>query len=515
MSIMRRLVSFYAKRKQKSIDEVLTNPIEITNEKLMSILHRHRDTLLGKQYRFDEITTPEQFRQQVPLSDYESMKPYFELTYADPGGGILTKDPVYWYLQTSGTSGEPKKLPVTKRGLKDVSGVTALCWMAFMNAEPENPKIVDGTLITFGAAPELGSINGVKVGYATGVYARNQNALFQRLIEPGEDVFNIDDMDLKMRKYAELMATRDVTGIQGITTLSLALVRRMQNQYGPWLLDRFAGTQHESRIRDALRDHGTLDVGALWPNLRLVLASGIDPDPYREWISNTLPNATLWNMYGASEGVFAGQLVPDMEGMQLFTNTNYFEFIPEDVVNEQDPEVLPLSDVKAGNRYEIVITNIQGYYRYRIGDMVTFESTNPYTIRSIGRCGNVVNLAGEKITEEQVARAMRQTAEKTGYEILDYSVIGIIEGSRGHYVIAAMFQHDRVDAVEFVTAYEEAMKTINPEFRGSRETGAIGPTVLYRMNSSAFEHRVRTHHLQAKPVPLTTDTDVLSICEAI
>jgi hypothetical protein len=311
------------------------------------------------------------------------------------------------------------------------------------------------------------------------------------------------------------MATRDVTGIQGITTLSLALVRRMQNQYGPWLLDRLAGTEHESKIRDALRDDGTLDVGELWPNLRLLLASGIDPDPYREWINKTLPNVTLWNMYGASEGVFAGQLLSDLEGMHLFTNTNYFEFIPEDQASQENPDVIPLSDVKAGNRYEIVITNVQGYYRYRIGDMVTFESTDPYTIRSIGRCGNVVNLAGEKITEEHVARAMRQTAEKTGYEVLDYSVVGIIEESRGHYAIAAMFQQDSVDAVEFVTAYEEAMKRINPEFRGSRETGAIGPTVLYRMNSSAFERRVRTHHLQAKPVPLTTETDVLSICEAI
>jgi phenylacetate-coenzyme A ligase PaaK-like adenylate-forming protein len=515
MSIMRRLVSFYAKRKQKSIDEVLNKSIELSEEKLISILNRHKDTVMGGRYGFDEISTSEEFRQKVPLSDYCSMKQYYELTYADPSGCILTKDPVYWYLQTSGSTGKPKKLPVTKKGLKDVSSVTALAWMAFMNAEPENPKIVDGTLITFGAAPELGSINGVPLGYATGVYARNQNALFQRLIEPGEDVFNIDDMDRKMRTYAELMATRDVTGIQGITTLSLALVRRMQNQYGPWLLDRFAGTQHESRIRNALRDDGTLDVGELWPNLRLLLASGIDPDPYREWITKTLPNVTLWNVYGASEGVFAGQLLSDIEGMQLFTNTNYFEFIPENQMDSEEPEVLPLSDVKAGNRYEIVITNIQGYYRYRIGDMVTFESTDPYTIRSICRCGNVVNLAGEKITEEQVARAMRQTAEKTGYEILDYSVIGIIEGSRGHYAIAAMFQRNQVDAVEFVTTYEDTMKKINPEFRGSRETGAIGPTVLYRMNSSAFEHRVRTHHLQAKPVSLTTETDVLSICEAI
>ncbi|MFO7835121.1 MAG: GH3 auxin-responsive promoter family protein [Candidatus Thorarchaeota archaeon] len=514
MSIMRRLVSFYAKHKQKSIDEILNNPIELSEEKLMSILHRHRETLLGKQFSFEQITTPDQFRERVPLSDYQSMKPYYKLTYADPSGGILTKDPVYWYLQTSGTTGKPKRLPITKQGLKDVSGVTALTWMAFMNADPENPKIVDGTLVTFGAAPEMDYINGVPVGYATGVYARNQNALFQRLIEPGEDVFNIDDMDKKMHAYAELMATCDVTGLQGITTLSLALIRRMQNHYGPWLLDKLAGTKHESRIRNALQDDGTLDIGELWPNLRLFLASGIDPDPYRKWLTRNIPNLVMWDIYGASEGVFAGQLCADTEGMQLFTTTNYFEFIPEDQVNEK-PDVLPLTDVKAGSRYEIVITNVQGYYRYRIGDMVTFESTDPYTIRSVSRRGNVVNLSGEKISEAHVANAIRRASEKTGYEVLDYSVVGLIEDGLGHYAIAAMFQQDQVDAVEFVSAYEDAMKASNEEFRVVRETGALGPTVLYNMHSSVFERRVRNHHLQAKPVPLTTDTNVLSLCEVI
>ena len=112
-------------------------------------------------------------------------------------------------------------------------------------------------------------------------------------MKPGEDVFNIMDIEAKMREYAKLLVTAKVTGLQGITTLTLSLVRRMQNDYGFWLLDEFRGTEHEAGLRDALDDEGKLDVQALWPNLAMFTLMGIDCSPYRQWISNTLPHASM------------------------------------------------------------------------------------------------------------------------------------------------------------------------------------------------------------------------------
>ncbi len=512
MSFLKHLVMRVAEMKVRHAFRMLENQNEVMEQNLFAILRRHRDTIYGRRYDFSSIHTVEEYSRRVPLVDAYALRPYLEMIYTDPRGKVLTSDPVYWYLQTSGTTGRPKRMPITRAGLRDMSKGSAMTWMFFIDSARENADILDGTLVTFGAPPVLDHINGIPVGYATGVYARHQNRIFQRLIRPGEDVFNIRDMDAKMEAYAKTLATENVTALQGITPLSLAMVRRMQSQYGPWLLNVLTESSQRERIRQLMDDEGHLDVAAMWPNLRLFLASGIDTEPYVPWIKKTLPNANVVDIYGGSEGVFAGQLFERERGMQLFANTHYFEFIPESEVDEPEPEVIPLSDVKVGHRYELVFTNIQGYYRYRIGDMVTISSTDPYSVCRVSRRGRIINLAGEKISDAHVAHAIASACRETGAEIIDYSVIGLIERGLGHYTIVALF-HNCVDGAIFCEAFESAMKSINEEFRVVRETGALGPTVLRIMNRSYIEHIMRNTHLQAKPVTVSDDPEVLAVCE--
>ncbi len=391
-----------------------------------------------------------------------------------------------------------------------------LSWMGYLAQDEKNLGLIEGNLITFGAGSHLDYIGGIPVGYATGVYSKFQNPIFQRLMNlplvDGHDVFNVDDMELKMRCYAKLLVEKNVTGLQGITPLWLALVRRMQNEYGPWLLDEYRSTKHEARLRDAMDDSGVIDVAELWPNLRFLLSTGVSCDPYRKWISETLPEATIWEMYGGSESYYGGQLLPG-KGMQLSPHVNYYEFIPESEVDKANPETLTLSDVKAGNRYEIVITNSGGYYRYRPGDMLTVTSTDPYTIADIGRRGKVTSLSGEKVSDAHVTKAIDAACITTGAQVMDYTVVATVENGFGHYVIAAMFKND-VDTLEFVHAYEDAMKQSNREFLVVRETGALGATRLIKMNNSYYDTVAKSKHVQSKPVVLTTDTTVLDMGEA-
>jgi hypothetical protein len=511
---MRKLVSIMAKRKASEIERVLNNPVEVSEEKLMSILSRHQDTVYGRKHGFDLIRNPRQFSERVPLCDYETLAPYLEKVHQNPEGAVLTKDPVIWYLQSSGSSGSQKRLPVTAAGSKDLSAGTMLTWFAWMNQDPKHTKLFDGHIVTMGAPAVVDHIGEIPVGYATGAMIRRLNPLFKRLMKPGEDVFNILDIEAKMRAYAKVLVEANVTGLQGITTLTLSLVRRMQNEYGLWLLDEYKGTRHESRLRDALDSDGTLDIQALWPNLTLFTLMGIDCSPYREWISRTLPEASMLEMYGASEGYLGGQLIPE-DGVQPLVHVNWFEFIPEDEIEKEEPTVLPLADVKKGNRYEVLITNNFGFYRYRLGDMVTFTTTDPYTMTQIGLKGQVVNLAGEKVSDKHITTAMTEACRKTGAELTDYSVVGVVSDGLPYYTIAAMFQNEGIDAVEFVHAFEDALGESNYEFTHSREVGALAATILMRMTRSVFEEKVKSTHVQAKPDPLTTNIEVLAACEAM
>ena len=517
LGVMRKLVEIVAKKKAKHIEELLENQVAMSEDVLMDVVKKHQDTIFGRRHRFSDIRKPEQFREHVPLYDHYCMSEYYEAIRSDPMAKILTSDPVVWYLSTSGTTGKPKYIPVTKTGIKMVSKGTMLSWMGFMHAGENHSKIIDGTLVTFGAGAEIDYVGNIPVGYATGVYAQFQNPLFQRLMKPGPEIFDISDMDDKLWEYAKLMVRENVTGIQGITTLSLTIIRRMQDLYGIRLLDKFKGTQYESKIRDALDSDGRMDVSVLWPDLKLFLATGIDTDPYREWICKTLPEAMIWEMYGGSEGYYAGQLEPN-DGMVLSNHINYFEFIPEKNCEDSDPVVLNLDEVKAGQRYEIVITNVGGRYRYRLGDMLTMKSIDPFVITNIGRKGRVVNLSGEKLSEAHISHAIDFACKKTGAELQDYTVVGevIRESGLPYYTIAAMFRNNsNYDPCEFVAAFEQNIMDNNNEFKVVRETGALGPTQLALMRQSEFELRVKATHIQTKPLPLSTDNSILKRCEVV
>ncbi len=512
MSILRKLVSIVAKRKAREIDRVLNHPVEESNRLLTDILKKQQDSILGRRYGFDSIKTPEEYAERVPLTDFERMQPILEKVYQNPMGNIMASEPVIWYLTTSGSTGKQKQMPITKSGLKTASIGGARMWMGYMNQHPDNTRILDGAMIMFGAPSVTGEIHGVPTGYGSGVYVRNQNKVFARLIKPGEDVFCIEDMEEKMKAYALCTAKNDVTALQGIATLSLAFVRRMEEQYGPWLLEQLKGTMHEKKVRNSMDSDGRIDVSNLWPNLKLFVSGGIDVDPYRKWIKSTLPDVTIWEGYAASEGYLGSQILPE-PGLQLMPDLNYLEFIPETEIDKEDPIVVPLSDVKKGDRYELVMSNQNGWYRYRLGDMVTITRIDPYTVRSISRKGGIVSLAGEKLSDAHVANAMAEACRATGAQVMDYSVVGVADGDIPYYAIAAMFHQD-VNSSEFVAAFEEAIGKVNWEFTNSQGMGALGPTILRKMKTSRHEQVVKETHLQAKPVPLTMDRSVFAVCEA-
>jgi hypothetical protein len=512
MSIMRSLVSLVANRKAKEIQRVLNHPTEESNRLLQVLLKKHQGTVLGRRHGFDAITSPEEYAESVPLTDYIGMSKILQEIYANPNGGITTAEPIIWYLTTSGSTGKPKQMPLTESGLKAAAIGGARMWMGYMLQNPENTKILDGSMIMFGAPSVTGEINGVPTGYGSGVYVRHQNKIFARLISPGEDVFSIEDIEEKMKAYALCTAKSNVTALQGLATLNLAFVRRMEEQYGPWLLEQLKGTKHEQKLCRAMDSEGKTDVAELWPNLRLFVSGGIDVDPYREWIKRVLPNVTIWEGYAASEG-YLGSQVLDEPGLQLMPDLNYLEFIPENEIEKANPTALPLSDVKKGFRYEVVMSNHNGWYRYRLGDLVTFTRTDPYTIRHISRKGGVVSLAGEKLSEAHVINAMADACVKTGAQVMDYSVVGVVDGGIPHYTIAAMF-HEDVDSIEFIQAFEEAIGKVNWEFTNSRGMRALGSTTLRKMVKSQHEEIVKETHVQAKPIPLTTDTSVFAVCEA-
>jgi len=246
--------------------------------------------------------------------------------------------------------------------------------------------------------------------------------------------------------------------------------------------------------------------------LFLLAYHGIDAEPYKAWLKETLPKSVLWDNYAGSEGLYGVSLLPHGDnGIQLLPHINYFEFIPEKDIDKEDPKVIPLSEVKKGHRYEMVLTNMMGYTRYRVGDLLTFTDTDPYSVHRIGRKGRVVNLAGEKLTDAHVNEGIAAACRATGALLADYTVVGTIEDSRAHYTISAMFQNE-IELTEFARAFDDAVGVKNGEFKHSLEFGALDPSIAIHMKTSHTESIIKSNHIQSKPVPLSmAETPIMTM----
>lgn len=64
---------------------------------------------------------------------------------------------------------------------------------------------------------------------------------------------------------------------------------------------------------------------------------------------------------------------------------------------EEHPKTHLLSEVEIGKNYAMVITTNSGLYRYKIGDTISFTSTDPYKIKITGRIKQFINVFGEEV----------------------------------------------------------------------------------------------------------------------
>lgn len=96
-------------------DRCARNPRRAQETLLMNILQKNRSTSFGNAHGFGAIGSVTEYRWQVPISDYENIRPYVDQMFSGRKSVLTTDDPVRFNL-TSGTTGQPKYVPITREG---------------------------------------------------------------------------------------------------------------------------------------------------------------------------------------------------------------------------------------------------------------------------------------------------------------------------------------------------------------------------------------------------------------
>ena len=170
-------------------------------------------------------------------------------------------------------------------------------------------------------------------------------------------------------------------------------------------------------------------VSRLWPRIQLLscLTTGAHAI-YKERVQWYVgENVQLFSpYYGASEGAFGWNMDIDCENgiYTLLPTSTFLEFIPESEIAKENPTTLFIDQVLPNRRYELVTTNTVGFYRYRMGDLievVKFHNSTP-VIKFIGRVGSILDLRGEKTSEDMILEALNRSVPHWGnHKLVDYT----------------------------------------------------------------------------------------------
>lgn len=420
---------------------------------LKMLLSHGRHTLWGRSYRMEQISSYSDFREAVPLSPYEKLRPYVMRTIKGERN-LLWPGTTRRFAQSSGTSdGKSKYIPVTDDSLRINhyrGGSEAVAH--YLSHHPES-RLFDGRAFILGGsfANELELPDPkVKVGDLSANLIDAINPIVNLVRVPSKQTALMADWHEKLPALVREASEADVTNISGVPSWFLTVLREVINAKG-------AETIHD-----------------VWPNLEVFFHGGIAFGPYMELYRGiTDPSRMNYlETYNASEGFFAVQTSPDARGMMLMVDAGvFYEFLPADGSSDTP---LPIWEVEAGKKYALVITAPNGLWRYPIGDVVRIESTNPVTITIAGRTKSYINVFGEEVMVYNTDAALARACREEGCKVVDYTAAPVYtsQGSKGHHQWLIEFAELPNNLDRFAATLDRCLCDENSDYQAKR-SGSI------------------------------------------
>ena len=456
---------------------------------LRKVLNRAKDTVYGKRHRFADIHSVEEFQRAVPINTHESLQPYIARAMQGEQN-ILFPDKILCFLVTSGTTGDPKLFPFGEHRVQNTI-INVLRSAAFYVVHHDRWDTLEGYRLVFPAPSSLGQkIGEYEVAFMSGALTvaplPPQLQMFQtseRRRVPPLEVDNILDWDEKFYLTARYSVSADVRSATGITSNIVSLLRKISVDYLDRLLaDPEVDSATKTKLRQASREGG-IDLRTLWPDFRVLLHGGVSITPFRRAIHDLVGEIDLWEGYAATEGWLATQIYLD-KGMMPYVGTTFFEFIPED---DEAATPIPLSDVTVGKPYRVIITNSGGFYRYDIDDLIEFTGTDPLTLRVIGRKTGLVSLAGERMSEELILRALERVCREHGIGFVDFALLPEVSAEVIRYHFFIEFTQLPDDLEEFTSQVDASLGQVNIMYGAQRQANVIHQPIIIPVQSGGFE----------------------------
>lgn len=406
MNLKSLLAKPFASYTSNQIKKSAENAVADQEDILKNLVKVGRNTEFGKDHGFENITTYEEFKNAVPVRDYEQFKTYINRIKEGKHNVLWKGQPIY-FAKTSGTTSGVKYIPISKDSIANhinTARNALLCYMALSG----NYDFATGKLIFLSGSPELERVGGIPTGRLSGIVNHHVPGYLRTNQLPSYETNCIEDWETKLDKIVDETINKNMTLISGIP---------------PWMQMYF----------DRLTEKTGKKIKDIFPNFSVMVQGGVNFEPYRAKLFNSIgkPVDTI-ELFPASEGFFAFQDNYKEQGLLLNTNSGiFFEFIPAAEVFNDKPTRLSLKDVKVDENYALIINSNAGLWGYNIGDTVKFISTNPYKIIVSGRIKHFISAFGEHVIGEEVEYALMKAANEENVRVVEFTVAPMIAQGKG------------------------------------------------------------------------------------
>ena len=450
MAFINSIISIFTQKRLGQIDNFKANPIETQRDTLKELLRTAQNTEYGQQYDFHSLTTPEQYRERLPIVHYEDINELIRQTM-NGKQNILWPEEIKWFAKSSGTTDAKSKfIPVSPsslenchfRGGKDVVSI-------FNRLYPE-AQVFSGKTLALGGSSEVNKINtNCQYGDLSAILISNTPFWANFMKTPDSSIMLMSNWEEKLEKICEITIKEDVRCLAGVPSWFLTLIHKI------------------------LEKTGKSNLYEVWPNLELFIHGGISFVPYRQQYQELLPDAKMKYMetYNASEGFFGIQDDPSDSSMLLMLDYGvYYEFMPMSETGKTNPRTLLLSEVETGVNYALIISTNGGLWRYMIGDTILFTSLNPYKFKITGRTKLFINAFGEELIIDNATEALRIACAKTHSTLFEYTAAPIFmqEGQKGAHEWLIEFEVPPADLETFAEILDKELQKLNSDYEAKR-----------------------------------------------
>jgi len=473
MKLLSPAISSLARMRLWRIDAWKQNPQDAQREVLQDLVTSAQYTEFGRKYNFSNLFTVRDFKNAVPIHEYEDLKPYVErMMHGEQN--ILWNTPVYWFAKSSGTTSDKSKfIPVSEESLEEGHYKASKDVLSMYYQYKPDSALLTGKGLLIGGSHSINPMNTqAQYGDLSAVLFQNSPFWAHWLRTPDLSIALMDEWESKIERIAEATIRENVTSVSGVPTWTLVLFKRI------------------------LELTGKKNISEVWPGLELYMHGGVSFTPYREQFNRLIGrDINYLEMYNASEGFFAAQEKPGDDGMLLFPDHGiFYEFMPVSEYGKKNPQTVGLRDIILGRNYAPVISTNGGLWRYLPGDTVRFTSVYPYRLVVSGRLKHFMNAFGEEVIVDNTDKAIAMACERTGAIVNDYTAAPIYFSNQANgaheWLIEFEQAPDKLDW--FVEELDNALKAINSDYEAKRHKSiALGLPVVRPLQKGSFNEWLR------------------------